>query len=110
MTDDSEKIVKLFGDIESIKLQLARLVSDAESEKDTRARTTDFVIDQVRKVEKDLREILYGDDGRGGMVVQLDRLQQELNERKSHKKNIIAIWISIGAIILKEIFDWIKNK
>lgn len=110
MSDESDKIIKLFGDIESIKLQIARLVSDNESEKGTRQRLTVDLVDRIESVEKELKDILYGSDRKSGIIVQLDRLQTESDDRKFQRKNIIAIWISIGLIFIKELIDWVRGR
>lgn len=103
--NETERINQAFLDIEKLKLQIARLVSDTESEKDTRRRTTESLMKVIQKIENDFKDILYGTDRISGMVVELDRLKQESIERKRMKNHIYALWIAVGAGIIKEMFD-----
>jgi len=107
---DQNDINKIFNEIESIKFQLHRLVADAESEKGTRARTNDRIYKEIESVENELKNLLYGTDRKSGIIVELDRLNQESMERKKTKQNIIMLWITIGGILLKMLFDVITHK
>ncbi len=103
--DDKEKIQETFSQLEQLKYQVLRLVSDAESEKDSRKRSTDHIIDMIRNVETDFKDVLYGKDRMSGIVVELDRLKQESNNRKAIKQNIVALWIAAGSLFAKIIYD-----
>lgn len=104
------KINDIFQELNSLKIQMNRLVADAESEKDTRSRTNVRIYQDIGKVESELKNLLYGSDRKSGIVVELDRLNQESVERKNTKKNIFALWIAIGGIIIKEVITILMHK
>lgn len=110
MADNHEDVKNILLQIERLKLQAERLVSNAESEKETVKRMHEFILAQVKKVEDELKDVLYGRDRRTGMIVELDRLKQESEQRKRTKQNIIALWIAYGTVLLKLVFDFFKSK
>lgn len=105
-----EKISGIFNELNSLKLQMNRIIADAESEKGTRARTNDRIYKDIEKLEVELKDLLYGEDRKTGIVVELDRLNQESLERKLTKKNIFALWIAVGGIIIKELITLLMRK
>lgn len=112
-----EKIQQLFIDYAELKMQVGILVSRAESERDTQKRANDRhsdkandLIELVEKTENAIMDILYGKDRISGMIVELDRLKQESEERKKTKQNIIALWIAVIVLVAGKIYDLITKK
>lgn len=110
MSDNHEDVKNILLQIEKLKFQAERLVSNAESEKETVKRMHEYILLQVKKVEDELKDILYGKDRQSGIIVELDRLKQESMERKKTKQNIFALWIAFGSLLIKEILTYLMYK
>lgn len=109
-------------ELEKIKdqiIQYGRDISRLDSEDGTVNRRMDRLNESMFRIEKDLREIIFG-NGKTGMVVEIDRLKEDnkrlkllseqqqqeikaLHEYKTEQKGSIrvAMWfIGIGVAIL----------
>lgn len=97
------KLEKVEGEISKVIYQLGRYDSDIESEKRTRAdRNTE--IDQQINV---IHDLIYNRNT--GIAFELDRLKQKDVKRDEQKKQLIGLWISVGVLALKIIFDLINK-
>lgn len=116
--DETEKIHKIIIDIESIKLGVARLVANAESEKEVRRDTNIEMNKRIGEIDKLVRTALYDHDT--GFLVKLDRVilksdanKNELAELDKQTKEIshwkihqqgsmkVVIWmVSIASAVL----------
>lgn len=105
-----EKINGILHDILSLKLQMERLMADAESEKETRARTSKRIYIDIEKVENEFKNLVYGADRKSGIIVELDRLKQESEERKEMKKHVRGLWSAILILIIEQIVLFIIKK
>lgn len=110
MVDPHEDIKKIFLQLENLKFGVGRLESNAESEKGTVKRMHEYILNEVKKVEDELKDVLYGKDRRTGIIVELDRLKQESEERKKTKQNIFGLWAAVGILLIKEIIVFFTNK
>lgn len=110
MGDTNEDIEKIFLQLENLKFGVGRLESNAESEKGTVKRMHEYILSEIKKVEDELRDVLYGKDRRSGIIVELDRLKQESEERKQTKKNIFGLWTAVGILLIKEVIVFFTNK
>lgn len=99
--NNEEKIQQIFADITELKHRVARLESDAESEKRTRAQRNSDFDRLILKIENDFKDVLYGEDRRSGMIVELDRLNQI-------KKLVWGLIAVVTPVALKVIIDWLK--
>lgn len=100
-----EDFVQIRMDIQSLKLQLLRLESNAESEKGTLSRITDGLRKEISLIEDKYFSILF--DRENGFLIELDRLIQSEKNRK--KWQFFAICQSI--VLLSEIlFNIIVRK
>lgn len=43
------------------------------------------------------------------MMIKVDRLTQEINERKKTKQNIWGLWVAVVVIAIKEIIELFKR-
>jgi len=110
MENNHKDLTQILLDIQAIKGQLGRLVSDAGSEKGTRKRITDDLIIRIHKVEDDTLDILYGKDRISGLVIEVALLKNESKERKGEKRGRWGLYIAVGGIIVKEIIEFFTNK
>lgn len=94
--------------IEKINWQLARLISDADSEEGTFQREVKRIKEDITKFELEYRNTMY--DQEKGIIVKLDRLSIESKERKVIKNQIFALWIALGSVVLGFILKWIIIK
>jgi|SRR5687767_1710845 len=106
MTDLHEKILSISLDIEKLKQQAYHLAAIVESEQGTLQREADRLKAEITKVESDFRKIIYDDNG---LLIKIDRLIQESNERKRVKNHIWGLWIAVIVIIIKALFELIKQ-
>lgn len=100
MTTD-ERILQILADIAELKYRAGRLESDAISEKDTRADRNATFDTLILKIENDFKDVLYGENRRSGMVVELDRLNQI-------KKLVWGLIVVVTPVALKVVIDWLK--
>lgn len=106
--EHDEKINSAFTDISNLKIQLLRIFSDLDSEKGSLKRQEERLTEQINKVEKEFRDIIY--DAEKGLLIKIDRLTQESISRQNVKKNIVALWIAVVISFIKIILDVIFKK
>lgn len=94
------KLARIEEKQESMRLQLARLISHFESEQRVynghgkRLDLVDKLFERLDLDVKECRKILF--DGVVGLAVRMDRIEQ----REQGSKNRITIWISIISLLL----------
>lgn len=110
MEDLQKNINDIFMKLHHMEMQMQRLVSDAESEKETRARINKAIAADIKRIENDIKELLYGNDRKTGIVVELDRLNQESMQRQRTKQQLFALWIAVGGLVIKEIISILMKK
>ena len=101
--DDPKKLslFQLYIEIQKLKWEVGRLLSNAESERGgggTFQRAINRVNDDILKLEQEYRIEMF--DAETGIVVKLDRLITESSARKNFKNQIVALWISIICVII----------
>lgn len=101
--DDPKKLslFQLYIEIQKLKWEVARLLSNAESERDeggTFQRAIKRLKDDILKLEQEYRIAMF--DAETGIVVKLDRLIIESKDRKNFKNQIIGLWISLICVIV----------
>lgn len=101
------EISEIFVEIERIKGQVNHLVATVESEKGTLQREADRLRDEIDRVEKKFFNVLY--DEEKGLIVKQAILMHESKERKRMQRIIWSIVASVILLIIKAIFDLIKN-
>lgn len=69
------------------------MVSDAESEKDTRARVNAEILKLIKDQRDEFMNVLYGHDRKSGIVVDVDRLNNNMSTVQK------VSWLLIGAVI-----------
>lgn len=99
-----EKIQQIFADITELKHRTARLESDTESEKRTRAQRNNDFDRLIVKIENDFKDVLYGRDRRSGMIVEVDRL----NQIKKLVWSMIVLMVPMFIAAIKILIDWVK--
>ncbi len=99
-----DEIAKIHVQLEGMKFQIARLVSNAESEKGTLQRETDRLYKEI----KELEDKIY--DPEKGLLLEVDRLKRDYEQRQNLKKNIFALWIAVGSIIVKYLITIIAER
>ncbi len=104
---EPDKITEAFLEIEKLKLQCERIVNHIDSERGTLQRESTRLREEIATVEKMFREIIY--DTEKGLLIKVDRLTVESVNRRKVKSHIIALWIGIIGIIVKEIIDYLKT-
>lgn len=97
------KLGKVEGIIDNLKIQQARHSSDMESEKRTRADRNTGIDKQITV----LHDLIYNRDT--GIAFELDRLKQKDIKRDEQKKQLIALWIMVGGLVLKIVYDLINK-
>lgn len=106
--EDYNKINQIFLELERLKIAIGRIESHIESESGTISRETNRLMEEINKVEADLRNIIY--DPNNGFIVRIDRLMQESEGRKKTKQQIMALWVAVAGILIKIFIDFISNK
>lgn len=107
------------GQIDNLKLQQALFISRFESEQDTiKSRHTGIdseidkrsktIISEIEKVEKEWHDIIFNREK--GIAFVIDRLLEKDKKREAMKTQLIGLWISVGLVILKQVFDFLINK
>lgn len=96
-----ERIQQILLDIEHLKMQSNRLVSDAESEKGQRRERNKQIDESIKKLESDFKDILFGKDRVSGLLISVDRLNQI-------KKLVWGMIVLIVPLVVKAIMDWLK--
>lgn len=97
----ADQLTEILLKLEELKFQYGRLVSDRDSEKDTiKRRNEDF----DKKINA-IRELIEGKDG---LRIQLDRLEQERQNNNGLWTKILA-WSSVAIVIIKTIYDTLKK-
>lgn len=81
-------------EIERLKLQMERLVSDTESEKDTRKRRNSEVDRQIEKI----KESIYG-NGRQGMMSRITKLEDARDSKRYLWPLIVSALATLFAAI-----------
>lgn len=110
MEMDEKKLspLELFLSLEKLKWQVDRIMADDESEQGTISRATKALKEDIEELEQKMNIVLY--DPKNGLILVVDRLQQEKIHRENIMKNIYALWIVVIAAVLKIIGDWIFKK
>jgi len=90
-----EKVGKMDTKLENFGFQISRLMADADSEKDTRARENS----RHHAERKEQHDLVYGKDG---LAFRVDRLEQEKLRRDAERKWLWGIisGLLISAIVL----------
>ena len=57
----------------------------------------------------EFKDIIYGKDRKKGIIVELDRLNQESANRKKQQQQIYALWVMVGGVALKEIISYFQK-
>ena len=104
--DYSQEIKKAFLELDRLKDQVGRIASHIDSEKGSIGRETKRIRDDIEKIENQFKEILYGKDG---ILIKIDRLEQESLTKKKTKQNIIALWIAVVIMFLQALFQMFKK-
>lgn len=95
---NEERFEALVTAVERLRDQVQRLVADAESEKDTRARANSEIAKLIRELQDEIMHILYGPDRKSGIVVDVDRLNNKM-------ETITKIsWLLIGGVVTMAFF------
>lgn len=105
---DFEQLNKIQLDIEKLKLTVGRIESHIASESGTLSRETNRIREEIHKIEDDMRKVVFHPET--GFLVRIDRLIQESQERKKTKQNIIALWIAVGSLLAKIVFDMLVGR
>jgi hypothetical protein len=93
--------LQLYVEVQKLKWEVARLLSNAESERGeagTFQRALKRLKDDILKLEQDYRMSMF--DTEAGIVVKLDRLIVESKDRKNFKNQIIGLWVSLICVIV----------
>jgi hypothetical protein len=92
------------------ELQIGRLVSDAESEKDTRARRNDGIDQEIKKI----REDIHG-NGREGLKLQIfsntekiEALTKKVESKEWPKELKWAVVLGVASLIVSVIAIFLK--
>lgn len=101
--NDQRNINKILVQLEEIKSQVLRFESHLDSEKGTRRRINSLILKKIEKVQEDVNSILYGEDKKSGIIVDIDRLKQLSIQVK-------ALIAAVATIIGKIIYDMISKK
>lgn len=101
--DDPKKLslFQLYIEIQKLKWEVGRLLSNAESERGeggTFQRAMKRLKDDILKLEQEYRIAMF--DAETGIVVKLDRLIIESRDRKNFKNQIIGLWISLICVVV----------
>lgn len=88
-------------EIERLKIQQARLESHIKSESGTIEREATRLRDEIKKVETDVRHIIYG-NGNTGMIIEIDRLKQ-------FKKAVYWLGGIVGAELVFKVFEFVTK-
>lgn len=102
---------QLYLEIQKLKWEVGRLLSNAESERGgdgTFQRAVKRVKDDIDKIEGEYREAMYNPEK--GMIVKLDRLIQESESRKGLKTQMWALWLLVIGIAIRIVYGIIFNK
>lgn len=107
-TNDHDKIVQAFSDMNLIRAQIGRLEGIIESERGTLKRQREYLTEQIDKVEQEFRNIIY--DSEKGLLIKIDRLTQESERWKSIKNNIAGLWLGLLTTVIGVILSWIFSR
>ena len=107
MAEIDKKIQEVLLELEKLKMQALHLEQIVESERGTLQREANRLRVEIAKVEQEIRDILYNPEI--GLLIKIDRLVQESLERKRVRQHIWALWVAVGSIIVKVIFDLINK-
>lgn len=108
MSEDMETIIQIRLAIERLQQQVGRLGSNVDSEKGSISRTRQELREEISLLELKFNEVLFKPDV--GLLIQLDRLVQESERRKKLQAQVVALWITVGGIILEQIFKLLIGK
>lgn len=108
MAEIDKRISELFVRMEKMETQAKHLEAIVDSEKGTLQREATRLREEMKEVENGFREVMY--DSENGLLIKLDRLVQESQERKKVKQHIYALWVMIGGMIIKELLSFFNNK
>ncbi len=108
--DDAYKEV-LNERLENIRLQLGRIISDFNSEKDVRVANSKRLDDAIKRIDElimyknfdheklEKHERILFNDGKG-LIFKIDRIDRALESKKDIFRFWIQLFVSIGAIII----------
>lgn len=108
MSEEIEKLIQLRLSIERLQQQILRLQSNAESEKGTLQRQGDVLRKEISLLESKYNEILFKPDT--GLLIKLDRLEQDSHRRKKMQYEIRALWAALLTVIVGIVLDRILRK
>lgn len=106
MTTTEEKVLAFALELEKLKQQIYHLEGIVESEQGTLQREANRLRVEIKEIEDRFIKIIYADNG---MMIKVDRLTQESNERKKTKQNIWGLWVAVVVIAIKEIIELFKR-
>lgn len=104
--DYAQKITEAFRELDRLKDQVGRISSHIDSEKGTLGRETKRIRDDIERVGNQFKDVIYGKDG---ILIKIDRLEQESISKKQTKQNIIALWIGVSILLIESIIQMIKK-
>lgn len=106
MTPIEKEVSEIAKDIERLKQQIYHLQGIVESEQGTLQREANRLRLEIKELEERFRKILYEDNG---MMIKVDRLTQESNERKRIKQNVWGLWVAVIVLVIRMIFEMFKK-
>lgn len=101
--DEAEQIQKILLDLQWLRDNVNRLISNAESERINMRDKHIEINKRISDLDKLMREVFY--DHEHGFLVRIDRLTQESIERRKMKNHIIALEIGLGCVVVAFILD-----
>ena len=90
------KINERLGALEITMSKVLQTVEDLRSSKND-------VHDHIQAEMKELRNILYGMNGKTGLIVMLDRLTQDFRDRRW---TMAALWAAVISAIVPQVIGW----
>lgn len=102
------KLAGIEGQLDNLRLQMARFESDRTSEKGTIAREHVRLQKEIDKLYKEFMSVVF--DREKGIAFELDRLKEKDKKRDEGKKVIWGLAIAVIGIIIKMIFEWVATK
>lgn len=86
--------------VEGFELQLKRIVSDYESEKDTRKRITDHIDRRFDKLDDKL-------EGEQGLLFRIKILENEATKREKNSNQIKGLWIGLIITVVSSVISFL---
>lgn len=89
--------------LEGMKHQIDRLVSNAESEKETSRRMNNLLMEKIDKVDSGFKDVFYGVDRKSGLIVEVYGLLQGVRNVNRNWKIIIGLCVAVLVLILDKL-------